>query len=419
MTIRDNSISAKYSKVVVAAILLFTTVGVPSTSAAPLAVGTDTCGAVGQATDSANSSSEGSNVQPFDQPSPVGNVNQSGAQSDYQHDGLKLLSAHTKLLEHSDSAKPVIEGGTLDAGCGVSFQFKGTPISVGATGIVGAKIDENSSWLVQSLEGERGYRMMVTLKNTQASTSYTVKWNLENNLRLHLLDAGRAVITNQHDMVVGSILEPWALDAAGNAVPITQEISSKSIKITVDTSKVTNWPVVADPEYQKFRCTKRGQTTRKATARQYLSGQYCPYYSDMGPYNYFPEWIIHFGRKRVGDPNGACNLIPERLDTWRPKDLVSVLTAIAVTYTRAFTPGVIYDYHQACQGHDYCYDLQQDDRLNYPNVSKQECDKIMLDDMRFDCTHRRNTRLCTTIAWGAYIAVATHKLLPPLPPLSF
>ena len=50
--------------------------------------------------------------------------------------------------------------------------------------------------------------------------------------------------------------------------------------------------------------------------------------------------------------------------------------------------GIIYDFRQACKGHDYCYDLGHPDRLNYTTVDRLDCDDTMYDDMKYDCSKR-------------------------------
>ena len=223
------------------------------------------------------------------------------------------------------------------------------------------------------------------------------------------MNDGGAVLVNDNDLVIGSILAPWALDANGQPVPITQTVTTAGITIAVDTSSVTAWPVIADPDYHTFRCQSQHQVTTTATASQYLNGQKCPRYADIIARGYYPQWIEHWNRWRVGKANGDCSWIPERLDTWDPEDVKAVLTILLITTTTPIPriPGVVYDFHQACQAHDYCYDLGHSGRLNYTNVERLSCDNIMLDDMLHDCPNRSfHVRwLCRLISNGAYKAV--------------
>ncbi len=208
---------------------------------------------------------------------------------------------------------------------------------------------------------------MAVLENAQAPKSYMVKLDLDEDIKVVNLSDGGAVFVGSENLVVGSILAPWALDALGQVVPITQTVTATSITITVDTSSVTAWPVIADPAYHTFQCHSHNLVTTTGTASQYLNGLRCPRYEDITARGYYPEWIKHFNRWRVGDRNGECSFTAERKTTLL---------------------GVIFDFTQACQTHDYCYDLGAASRLNYSHVKKTDCDQIFRDDMFYDCSNR-------------------------------
>jgi len=57
--------------------------------------------------------------------------------------------------------------------------------------------------------------MMAVFENTQAPKSYTVKLELEQDISVVSLDNGGAVFVSNDNLVIGSILAPWALDADG------------------------------------------------------------------------------------------------------------------------------------------------------------------------------------------------------------
>jgi len=366
------------------------------------------CGSVGSATESTGSSSVPTGPIEDSSSPKYGAVGQVAGDSTYNDSALRILDEHTELLRQSDSAAPTIVEGRLESDCGVAFVLEGTHKQVDAVGITGLQINDNSRWLVQGIEGSRGYRMIAVLENAQAPKSYTVKLELDENISVVGLDDEGAVFVNDNNLVIGSIHAPWALDDAGRPVPINQAVTTTGITITVDTSSVTAWPVIADPTYHTFRCYSQHQETASGTASQYLNGQKCPRYADIIARDYYPKWIEHFDRWRVGKASGDCTGIPERLDTWDPQNIVDVLIALGLTRTYPLAFGVIYDFHQACQGHDYCYDLGHSDRLNYSNISKSDCDRIMHDDMKYDCTKRRfHVRsLCKFIAGGGYALAA-------------
>ena len=372
---------------------------------------TTVCGSVGSTADDGRESSDLGGIVDGGAVSAGGIVAQVAEDSVYDDSALSVLSEHTRLLGQSADVDPVVVDGKLDPGCGVVFVLGGVEEQVGALGVVGLGINDDSRWLVQGLDGRRGYRMMAVLENSKAVKSYTVGVELDDDVSLVSLDNGGAVFVNREDLVIGSILAPWALDAEGQSVPITQTVTSSSITITVDTSNVTAWPVVADPEYHLFNCQWPGQSTTHGTAADYLNGDRCPIRYYITQRGYYPQWIESFGLSKVGKPTGDCTKIPERLDTWRPQNVVDVLIILGFSLTSiakmGIPVGVIYDYNQACIGHDYCYDLGHQKRLNYANVLQDDCDNIMYSDMNHDWKNRRFhvQDLCYLIALTAFGAV--------------
>ena len=380
---------------------------------------TTVCGSVGSTADDGRESSGLGGLVDGGAASAGGVVAQVAEDSVYDDSALNVLSEHTRLLGQSADVDPVVVDGKLDPGCGVAFVLGGVEEQVGAVGVTGLEINDDSRWLVQGLDGRRGYRMMAVLENSRAVKSYTVGVELDDDVSLMILDNGGAVFVNSEDLVIGSILAPWALDAKGQSVPITQIVTTSSITITVDTSNVTAWPVIADPEYHGFWCKWPGQSTTLGTAQDYLSGDRCPIWYDVHQRGYYPQWIKNFDRWRVGKPTGDCSYIPERLDTWRPQSVVESLISLGLNAHSIATvripmfPGVVYDYNQACKGHDYCYDLGHARRMNYANIVQSDCDNIMYKDMKHDCKHRNILvrYLCYFIADEAFKAVQDYGSL--------
>ena len=248
------------------AVCLLAAVLTPVASAEPALDNATSCGSVGSATDSAGGNGPGP-TGPVDGSSVAtnGSVGQVAENSTYDDAALKILDEHTELLRQSDVTDPTIVEGKLESDCGVAFILEGADKQIGAVGITGLQINENSRWLVQGLEGSRGYRMMAVLENAQAPKSYTVKLELDQDISVVSLDNGGAVFVNNDNLVIGSILAPWALDSKGQSVPIVQTVATTGITITVDTSSVTAWPVIADPTYHTFRCYSQHQDNVRPT----------------------------------------------------------------------------------------------------------------------------------------------------------
>lgn len=282
-------------------------------------------------------------------------------------DAVRFLRESTEFMSQSDDTDPVLVDGRLRISCEVGFDLAGTPARVSAAGVTGLKVSENARWLVQGLEGDRGNRMMVVVKNSTAPLSYTVDLNLDPDVSVIGFENGSAVFLDRNDHMLGSIAPPWALDANDEPVPVTQTVTNESITITIQPNADTAWPVIADPEYHTFTC-RWFKVSTLGSASSYLNGQTCPKSSDIRARGYAPIWIEHFNHWRVGRPDGSCGIIADRVNI------------------PGF--GVIYDFQQACKGHDYCYDLGHSDRLNYPNVYRADCDSIMFQDMTLDCNQR-------------------------------
>ncbi len=215
MTIHRHFRQAKAKAIAVIAFCLIAAMLPPVASAEPALDGASSCGNVGSTTDGTGDGSAPTGPLDDSPPSTNGFVGQTAGASTYDDSALNVLDEHTELLGQSDSTAPAIIEGRLESDCGVAFVLEGTQKQVGAVGITGLQINENSRWLVQGLEGSRGYRMMAVLENALAPKSYTVKLQLGQNNSAVALDNGGAVFVNDKNLVIGSILAPWALDATG------------------------------------------------------------------------------------------------------------------------------------------------------------------------------------------------------------
>lgn len=76
------------------------------------------------------------------------------------------------------------------------------------------------------------------------------QWTFAGGTQLLLLDDGSVSVSNA-DGFVGGIEAPWAIDAAGQALPTHYEISGSTLSQVVDTTGAV-FPVVADPTVQFF-----------------------------------------------------------------------------------------------------------------------------------------------------------------------
>lgn len=202
-------------------------------------------------------------------------------------DAVRFLRESTEFMSQSDDTDPILVDGRLRVSCEVGFDLAGTPAQVSAAGVTGLKVSENARWLVQALEGDRGNRMMVVVKNSAAPLSYTVDLSLDPDVSVIAFDNGSAIFADRHDQLLGSIAPPWALDANDNPVPVTQTVTDEAITITIQPNADTAWPVIADPAYHIFTC-RWFKVSTSGSASSYLNGELCPNGSDIRARGYAP-----------------------------------------------------------------------------------------------------------------------------------
>ncbi|WP_419925380.1 phospholipase A2 [Candidatus Poriferisocius sp.] len=186
------------------------------------------------------------------------------------------------------------------------------------------------------------------------------------------------------DSVIGYIDVPWAYDANGNTVPITQTITRDSITLTVHHMNAA-YPIYADPTYYNIHCNNGYSISWSASTYLRNNGS-CP---RINFYDYAEFWPVGstsgMGVHRNVEQDGQCNVIADSVYG-------------------------VYDFHIACRAHDYCYELL---RQGYHYVSKTSCDTLFYEDLRISCKHKWNDfwerlhrEVCYTWADLVYEAVA-------------
>jgi len=160
----------------------------------------------------------------------------------------------------------------------------------------------------------------------------------------------------------GVIGAPWAYDADGAPVPVTQTLVGDEIVLRVDHAGAA-YPVVADPSYSRLRCTS---TSAFGTTDAYMNGTTCPTQAFFNRHGYFPVWGVHQGVSRAVEQRGECSWYPDTGPYW--------------------------DFQIPCKGHDYCWDLvrmnKYVNRATYTNVTEGRCDQIFRDDLFRHCGQR-------------------------------
>lgn len=85
------------------------------------------------------------------------------------------------------------------------------------------------------------------LNGPDAPTKYDVTYTSNGGGTLALQDDGSIAMLNPDGSDGGLITAPWAKDANQNPVPTWYTVDGNTVTQHVDTSEVTQWPVVADP----------------------------------------------------------------------------------------------------------------------------------------------------------------------------
>lgn len=116
-----------------------------------------------------------------------------------------------------------------------------------------------------------GFRSLITIKNADAPSEYSFKYNLPEGCQLitsedyygNDSDAGYIYIINKNDIlidaesgeefygIIGLIAPAWAKDANGNAVRTSYTINGNTITQAVEFDKTSAFPIIADPTTTK------------------------------------------------------------------------------------------------------------------------------------------------------------------------
>lgn len=157
----------------------------------------------------------------------------------------------------------------------------------------------------------------------------------------------------------GVIGAPWAYDANGVPLAVTQQLIGDEIVLRIDHAGAA-YPVVADPSYSRLRCAR---TSAFGTTDEYLNGTTCPTQAFFNRHGYFPVWGVHQGVSRAVEQRGECSWYPDTGPYW--------------------------DFQTPCKAHDYCWDLvrmnKYVNRSTYTKVTEGRCDQLFRDDLFRHC----------------------------------
>lgn len=215
---------------------------------------------------------------------------------------------------------------------------------------------------VATVSGE-GTRVIAVIDGSNAPTTYTFPLNVPKDVKLLVADGvGNALLAgkdvNGNETPIGYIDVPWAYDANGNTIPVTQTITRTSITLTVQHANAV-YPVYADPTYYHINCDY-GYSTQYSTQNYLRVNGVCPQYPNFYyNRNYWPMGSSSIGEHRTLRRDGGCSHVSDT--------------------------GLTFDFRVPCRTHDYCWDLVRED---YPYVSRNTCDNYFKSDMAIACRNQ-------------------------------
>ncbi|SDQ87668.1 hypothetical protein SAMN05428996_2992 [Quadrisphaera sp. DSM 44207] len=120
-------------------------------------------------------------------------------------------------------------------------------------------------------EGAGAFRALVHVPNSEAPETYDFKLELPEGAELLPLEDGGVVVRDAGGDLIGTFSPPWAVDAAGAAVPTEYVIEGTTLVQRLQVSSSTAFPVVADPFWVPALMVM-GHLTRHAIAQAAARG---------------------------------------------------------------------------------------------------------------------------------------------------
>lgn len=232
-----------------------------------------------------------------------------------------------------------------------------------------------------------GTRFVTTIEGADAPTRFTYPLVLPEGIRVRTKqEIGSAILVSNNEfgreIVVGYINVPWAYDAAGQSVSVSQVVTENEIILQVDHADAT-YPVYADPTYYNINCSY-GYSRNFTSATHYIYWNgVCPLLNFYDSKGYWPVGTTYMGPHRTVKQHDECSYYPDT--------------------------SLVHDHQVPCKAHDYCYDLA---REGYTYVTKKACDDIFEDDLNKSCKNykRYDPRRWACLGDIPYIMTAVRGL---------
>ena len=211
-------------------------------------------------------------------------------------------------LEHSSGelqpANPLVEVGVPDdLAEGVQLGEAGVQIELAdaPTGRAPSTVDDSVAFYPNVapdtdfavVPTTTGVETLTQLRSSDAPRSQTLELDLPAGAKLEATEDGGAAVVTGEDTLVG-VQAPTALDAGGESVPVSLEVSGDSLVLTVSPDSSTSFPVLVDPLFQTYEWMKEGTKTWQdgicSSSIEYHSYNPCNNREEWGSEGYSHAW---------------------------------------------------------------------------------------------------------------------------------
>ncbi|WEK61714.1 MAG: hypothetical protein P0Y60_02815 [Candidatus Microbacterium colombiense] len=112
--------------------------------------------------------------------------------------------------------------------------------------------------VLTSYASNLGIQTLIEIPNAAAPVEYAFPFEVSAGATLELQPDGSVFVNDESGLPTAMLDVPWALDAAGNRVSTSFRVEGTTVIQFVDTSAVSAFPVVADPDLWWFVANSAG-----------------------------------------------------------------------------------------------------------------------------------------------------------------
>lgn len=103
--------------------------------------------------------------------------------------------------------------------------------------------------LLTSYASDVGVQTLIEIADAGSPTEYAFPFEMPGGSSLQLQPSGAVFVNDATGLPAAMLDVPWAFDANGAPVPTSFRVEGSTVVQVVDTSAVTAYPVVADPDF--------------------------------------------------------------------------------------------------------------------------------------------------------------------------